>query len=170
MPIHLLTEETIGKIAAGEVVERPVSVVKELIENAIDAHATRISVEIEEGGNKLIRVSDNGVGMTRDELPIAVQRHATSKLTSFDDLERLHTLGFRGEALPSISSVADVSIRSASEAGEVRSRSPTVGSGRRASMQRRGAPPSLCATCSGTSLRDASSCGSRRPKAPTSLA
>ncbi len=117
MPIHLLTEETIGKIAAGEVVERPVSVVKELIENAIDAHATRISVEIEEGGNKLIRVSDNGVGMTRDELPIAVQRHATSKLTSFDDLERLHTLGFRGEALPSISSVADVSIRSASEAG-----------------------------------------------------
>jgi DNA mismatch repair protein MutL len=168
MPIHLLTEETIGKIAAGEVVERPVSVVKELIENAIDAHATRISVEIEEGGNKLIRVSDNGVGMTRDELPIAVQRHATSKLASFDDLERLHTLGFRGEALPSISSVADVSIRSASAVG--RSRSTTDGSGRRASMQRRGAPLSLCATCSGTFLRDASSCGSRRPKAPTSLA
>lgn len=117
MPIQLLTEDTIGKIAAGEVVERPVSVVKELIENAIDARATRISVEIEEGGNKLIRVSDNGIGMTRDELPLAVQRHATSKLTSFDDLERLHTLGFRGEALPSISSVADVSIRSASEAG-----------------------------------------------------
>ncbi len=117
MPIHLLTEETIGKIAAGEVVERPVSVVKELIENAIDAGATRISVEIEEGGNRLIRVSDNGVGMSRDELPLAIQRHATSKLASFDDLETLHTLGFRGEALPSISSVADVTIRSASASG-----------------------------------------------------
>lgn len=114
MPIQLLTEETIGKIAAGEVVERPVSVVKELIENAIDAEATRISVEIEEGGNKLIRVSDNGIGMTREELPLAVTRHATSKLSSFNDLERLHTLGFRGEALPSISAVADVTIRSSS--------------------------------------------------------
>jgi DNA mismatch repair protein MutL len=117
MPIQLLTEETIGKIAAGEVVERPVSVVKELIENSIDAGATRITIEIEEGGNKLIRVSDNGIGMSRDELPLAVQRHATSKLTSFDDLERLHTLGFRGEALPSIASVADVTIRSASASG-----------------------------------------------------
>lgn len=117
MPIHLLTEETIGKIAAGEVVERPVSVVKELIENAIDAGSTRISVEIEEGGNRLIRVSDNGVGMSREELPLAIQRHATSKLSSFDDLEKLHTLGFRGEALPSISSVADVTIRSASVSG-----------------------------------------------------
>ena len=118
MSIHLLTEETIGKIAAGEVVERPVSVVKELIENAIDAHATRISVEIEEGGGKLIRVSDNGIGMAREELPLAVTRHATSKLTSFDDLERLHTLGFRGEALPSIAAVAELSIRtSAGQAG-----------------------------------------------------
>ena len=117
MPIHLLTDETIGKIAAGEVVERPMSVVKELIENAIDARATRIAVEIEEGGNRLIRVSDNGVGMSRDELEIAIQRHATSKLSTFDDLERLHTLGFRGEALPSIASVAEVSIRSASTAG-----------------------------------------------------
>jgi DNA mismatch repair protein MutL len=117
MAIKLLTDETIGKIAAGEVVERPVSVVKELIENAIDAHATRISVEIEEGGNRLIRVSDNGVGMSRDELPLAIQRHATSKLTTFDDLEQLHTLGFRGEALPSISSVADVTIRSSGQEG-----------------------------------------------------
>lgn len=117
MPIQLLAEETIGKIAAGEVVERPVSVVKELIENAIDAHATRISIEIEEGGNKLIRVSDNGIGMTREDLPLAVKRHATSKLTSFDDLERLHTLGFRGEALPSIASVADVTVRSSNERG-----------------------------------------------------
>lgn len=117
MPIQLLTDETIGKIAAGEVVERPVSVVKELIENAIDAGATRIDVEIEEGGNKLIRVTDNGIGMNRDELPLAITRHATSKLASFDDLERLHTLGFRGEALPSIGSVAGLSIRSGSDSG-----------------------------------------------------
>ena len=117
MPIQLLTDETIGKIAAGEVVERPVSVVKELIENAIDAGATRIDVEIEEGGNKLIRITDNGIGMNRDELPLAITRHATSKLTSFDDLERLHTLGFRGEALPSIGSVAGLSIRSGSASG-----------------------------------------------------
>lgn len=117
MPIQLLTDETIGKIAAGEVVERPVSVVKELIENAIDAGATRIDVEIEEGGNKLIRVTDNGIGMNREELPLAITRHATSKLTSFDDLERLHTLGFRGEALPSIGAVAGLSIRSGSASG-----------------------------------------------------
>ncbi|MCA9834584.1 MAG: DNA mismatch repair endonuclease MutL [Thermomicrobiales bacterium] len=117
MPIQLLTDETIGKIAAGEVVERPMSVVKELIENAIDAGASRIDIEIEEGGNKLIRVIDNGVGMTTDELPLAITRHATSKLRSFDDLETLHTLGFRGEALPSIGSVADLSIRSGATTG-----------------------------------------------------
>lgn len=117
MPIQLLKDETIGKIAAGEVVERPVSVVKELVENAIDAGATRISVEIGQGGGKLIRVSDNGTGMSRDDLPLAVTRHATSKLTSFDDLEHLHTLGFRGEALPSISAVADVTIRSSNGQG-----------------------------------------------------
>lgn len=117
MPIQLLTDETIGKIAAGEVVERPVSVVKELIENAIDAGASRIDVEIEEGGNKLIRVTDNGKGMNRDELPLAITRHATSKLQTFDDLEKLHTLGFRGEALPSIGSVSGLSIRSGSADG-----------------------------------------------------
>jgi len=117
MPIQLLKDETIGKIAAGEVVERPVSVVKELVENAIDAGATRISVEIEEGGSKLIRVSDNGVGMSREDLPLAVTRHATSKIVSFDDLEHLRTLGFRGEALPSIAAVADVTIRSSNGSG-----------------------------------------------------
>jgi DNA mismatch repair protein MutL len=114
MTIRLLTEDTIGKIAAGEVVERPVSVVKELIENAIDAGATRIDVEIAGGGSVRIRVSDNGVGMTRDDLDLAIQRHATSKLTTFDDLESLGTLGFRGEALPSIAAVSHFSIRTAS--------------------------------------------------------
>ncbi|HYH11691.1 MAG TPA: DNA mismatch repair endonuclease MutL [Thermomicrobiales bacterium] len=113
MTIRLLTAETIGKIAAGEVVERPVSVVKELIENAIDAGATRIDVEIAGGGSERIRVSDNGVGMARDELELAIQRHATSKLKDFGDLEVLSTLGFRGEALPSIAAVSNFSIRTA---------------------------------------------------------
>jgi DNA mismatch repair protein MutL len=117
MPIHLLTPDTIGKIAAGEVVERPSSVVKELIENAIDAGATRIAVEIENGGGSLIRVSDDGAGMSDGELALAVQRHATSKLTSFDDLEQLTTLGFRGEALPSIGAVSNLAIRSAPRDG-----------------------------------------------------
>ncbi len=115
MAIRRLTEDTIGKIAAGEVVERPVSVVKELIENAIDAGATRIDVEIAGGGSELIRVTDNGAGMTREDLALAIQRHATSKLTTFDDLEALHTLGFRGEALPSIAAVSRFSIRTSAE-------------------------------------------------------
>lgn len=113
MTIRLLTAETIGKIAAGEVVERPVSVVKELIENSIDAGATRIDVEIAGGGSERIRVSDNGIGMARDDLELAIQRHATSKLTDFNDLEVLNTLGFRGEALPSIAAVSNFSIRTA---------------------------------------------------------
>ncbi|MGB3304706.1 MAG: DNA mismatch repair endonuclease MutL [Thermomicrobiales bacterium] len=116
MPVRLLSPDTIGKIAAGEVVERPVSVVKELIENAIDAGATEINVEIEEGGSRLIRVSDNGLGMDAESLALAVQRHATSKLQSFDDLDSLHTLGFRGEALPSIGAVSRLEITT-SEAG-----------------------------------------------------
>lgn len=112
MPISLLTPETIGKIAAGEVVERAASVVKELLENAIDAEASRISIEIEEGGARLIRVSDNGFGMSGEELQLAVQRHATSKLNAFDELDRLRTLGFRGEALPSIGAVSDLRLTS----------------------------------------------------------
>jgi DNA mismatch repair protein MutL len=115
MAIRRLTDDTIGKIAAGEVVERPVSVVKELIENAIDAGASRIDVEIAGGGSERIGVSDNGAGMTRDDLELAIERHATSKLSTFDDLESLHTLGFRGEALPSIAAVSRFSIRTAAE-------------------------------------------------------
>lgn len=111
MPIRLLTSETIGKIAAGEVVERPVSVVKELIENSIDAGASRIDVEIAGGGSQRIRVSDNGTGMTRHDLELAIQRHATSKLSSFADFDVLDTLGFRGEALPSIAAVSRFTIR-----------------------------------------------------------
>ena len=112
MSIQLLTSETIGKIAAGEVVERPSSVVKELIENSIDSGASRIAVEIADGGGSLIRVSDDGAGMSIDDLSVAVLRHATSKLTGFDDLERLTTLGFRGEAIPSIGAVSNLAVRS----------------------------------------------------------
>src|ERR1044071_7409293 len=105
MPIRRLSEETINRIAAGEVVERPASAVKELVENAIDAGATRIDVTIRDGGTTSIVIADDGSGMTRDELALAIERHATSKLAD-DDLEHIRTLGFRGEALPSIGSVA----------------------------------------------------------------
>ena len=112
MTLRLLDERTIGKIAAGEVVERPVSVVKELVENAIDAGATRIRVAVRGGGTELIEVVDDGCGIAPADLPLAVCRHATSKLSSFEDLDRLTTLGFRGEALPSIGAVSSLAIRS----------------------------------------------------------
>lgn len=98
--IRILPEKLCNKIAAGEVVERPASVVKELIENALDAGADEILVDIEAGGRKLIRIRDNGSGMTRDDAFLSLERHATSKVSRDDDLFRLTTLGFRGEALP----------------------------------------------------------------------
>jgi DNA mismatch repair protein MutL len=131
-PIRTLDEQLVNRIAAGEVVERPASALKELIENALDAGAMRLEIEAEMGGRRLIRVRDDGIGMTRTDALHALQRHATSKIASDADLMRITTLGFRGEALPSIASISrmeiltrafeeDTGTRIVVEGGEVKS-------------------------------------------------
>ena len=110
--IQQLDEITIGHIAAGEVVERPAQVVKELLENALDANSTAIHVEIERGGFDLIRIEDNGTGIHESDLGLALSRHATSKLSQPEDLNEIHTLGFRGEALASIGTVSKLTVAS----------------------------------------------------------
>src|ERR1700684_4541123 len=116
--IHVLSESVANKIAAGEVVERPASVVKELLENSLDAGATRIKITVEAGGKKLIQITDNGCGMVRDDAMLAFERHATSKMKDAEDLLSVATLGFRGEALPSIASVSRLRLETcAAESG-----------------------------------------------------
>src|ERR1700752_1984425 len=116
--IQILSDELANQIAAGEVVERPASVVKELLENALDAGATDLRVDVDAGGRRLIRIIDNGCGMLRDDALLAFERHATSKLRVANDLFSISALGFRGEALPSIGSVSRLTLetRSADEA------------------------------------------------------
>jgi DNA mismatch repair protein MutL len=138
MAIRVLPSHLVDQIAAGEVVERPASVIKELVENALDAGATRVEIEIEAGGAGLIRVRDNGHGMPAAELPLALTRHATSKIAHLDDLAAVATLGFRGEALPSIAAVARLRLasreRGAASAWEISAQDGQVGEARPAAL------------------------------------
>jgi len=117
--IIVLAPEISLKIAAGEVIERPFSVVKELVENSLDANASEIKVELLSGGKKLVRVTDNGHGMRREDAQLCFERHSTSKIQSVEDLSLISTLGFRGEALPSISAVSRVVLRTSDGKEEI---------------------------------------------------
>ena len=142
--IHQLPQDLVNQIAAGEVIERPASVVKELVENSLDAGAQRIEIDVEDGGARLIRVRDDGEGMASDDLPLAVLPHATSKIATLEDLERVRTLGFRGEALPSIASVSRFSVTSRTHGQDAAWRIEVSGG--------RSSPPKPAAQARGTTI------------------
>src|SRR3982751_5603648 len=141
--IRRLPADLANQIAAGEVVERPASVVKELVENSLDAGATRVSITVELGGKKLIRVEDNGEGMDADDARLAIERHATSKIERADDLGAIRTLGFRGEALPSIASVSHFTLRTRAR-GAQSGTEIKVNAGEIGSVREVGAPEGTC--------------------------
>ena len=108
--IILLDDLSINQIAAGEVIERPANVVKELVENSVDAGADKITIEVKKGGKTFIKITDNGKGIDKEDMPLSLERHATSKIKSVDDLEHTYTMGFRGEALASIASISNFTL------------------------------------------------------------
>src|SRR5215218_4171540 len=141
--IHRLAADLANQIAAGEVVERPASVVKELVENSLDAGARRIAITVELGGKKLMRVEDDGDGMDADDARLAIERHATSKIAQAEDLGAIDTLGFRGEALPSIASVSHFTLRTRAR-GTHSGTEIKVNAGTVASVREIGAPEGTC--------------------------
>ena len=143
--IRILPETVANKIAAGEVVERPASVVKELVENSLDAGATQVSVEVESGGKRLLRVADDGSGMSHDDALLAFERHSTSKLRTAEDLVSIATLGFRGEALPSVAAVSRIVLETRSQEEEAGTRIEIAG-GKLMSVRAAGLPPGTCVT------------------------
>src|SRR5437764_7854966 len=140
--IRLLSEQVANQIAAGEVVERPASVVKELVENALDAQAARITVEIQAGGRSLIRVTDDGLGMSRDDALLCLERHATSKIQRAEALSAIATMGFRGEALPSIASVSRMTLTARErEGGSAAATQVVINGGKLLEVREAGSPP-----------------------------
>jgi hypothetical protein len=166
--IRLLSEQVANQIAAGEVIERPASVVKELVENALDAQAARVTLEIQAGGRSLIRVTDDGTGMSRDDALLCLERHATSKIQKAEDLAAIATMGFRGEALPSIASVSRFTLTTRErDGGSPEGTQIIVNGGKIVEVKAAGSAParmSRCGSFSSTCPRAGNLCARRKPR------